>query len=72
MSAISINDVSEVPANAAQSRIYLLFSRKWVRVLRWRLPIWAHVAVLLVDRSAGRAAVFDVVSGRPRASKSAS
>lgn len=66
MSAISMNDVSDLPAKSGQSSIYLLFSRKWIHLLGVRLPIWAHVAVLLVDRSAARATFFDVVSSRPR------
>ncbi|HET6148449.1 MAG TPA: hypothetical protein VFH68_13030 [Polyangia bacterium] len=70
MSAMSINDVSELPVRNRQSSIYLLFSRKWVHLLGLRLPIWAHVAVLLVDRGRSRATFFDVVSARPRGARS--
>jgi hypothetical protein len=69
MSAVSINDVSDLPAGKRPSSIYLLFSRKSLHFLGLRLPIWAHVAVLLVDRSAPRATFFDVVSSRPRVAK---
>lgn len=72
MRASSVAAVPDASPQGAGASMFLLFSRKWIRVLGFRLPVWAHVGVLLVDRAAARATFYDVVSGRARGGKAES